>query len=132
MRIYDLLFYASYKLAQKSGNFDDAPILGGLVFVVVSFSANLLSIYFILHRFNLMTINFPKQRYTPGTILFTVSMMLFLFFYYKYKNRYKRIVSKYENKKLLNSWWIVIIYSITSGAIMIISGMFMNKDWIFG
>lgn len=132
MRIYDLLFYASYKLAQKSGNFDDAPILGGLVFVVVSFSFNLLSIYFILHRFNLMTINFPKQRYAPVNVLLAVSIMLFLFIYYKYKNRYKRIVSKYENKKLLNSWWIVIIYSITSGAIMILSGMFMTKYWIFG
>ncbi len=132
MKIYDLLFYATYKVMQKSGNFDDTPIFGGIIFVAPCLIFNIYTIYFILHGFDLLTINSPKGKYTFGYISFVVSIFVFLLIYYKRNNRYKKILSKYENKKLINSWLIIIIYYISVFAILHISALFMKKAWIFG
>ncbi len=132
MKIYDLLFYATYKVMQKSGNFNDTPVLGSIIFVETCIIFNIYTIYFILHGFDLLTINSSKGKYTFGNITFVVSIMVFLLIYYKRNNRYKKILSKYDKKKLINSWLIIIIYYISVFAIMHISALFMNKAWIFG
>lgn len=132
MKIYDLLFYATYKLAKKSGNFNDTPVLGGVIFIGLCLVFNVYTIYFILRGFDIITAYSSKGVYTFGNISFGVSILVFSILYYKRNNRYKKILSKYENKKLINSWLIIIIYYTVTVAIALIAGLFMKKAWIFG
>jgi len=132
MKIYDLLFYATYKVMQKSGNFDDTPVLGGVIFVGLCLVFNIYTIYFILRGFDIINAYSSKGVYTFGNISFGVSILVFSILYYKRNNRYKKILSKYENKKLINSWLIIAIYYISVFAILHISALFMKKAWIFG
>ena len=132
MKIYDLLFYATYKVMQKSGNFNDTPVVGGVIFIGLCLVFNVYTIYFILRGFDIITAYSSKGVYTFGNISFGVSILVFSILYYKRNNRYKKILSKYENKKLINSWLIIIIYYTVTVAIALIAGLFMKKAWIFG
>nr|WP_321436479.1 hypothetical protein [uncultured Bacteroides sp.] len=132
MKIYDLLFYATYKVMQKSGNFNDTPVLGGVIFVGLCLVLNVYTVYFILRGFDIITAYSFKRVYTFGNISFGVSILVFSILYYKRNNRYKKILSKYENKRLVNSWLIITIYYTIISAILLISMMFANGYWIFG
>ena len=120
MKIYDLLFYASYKLAQKSRNFDNTPVLGGIVMVFTCIMINILTIFCLLANFHIYTLQMSIHRYTVKKVLFLILVMTFLFCYYKWKGRYKRILAKYENKKTLHPWLIIIIYWSISVALLYI------------
>ena len=137
MKIYDLLFYATYKVMRRSPRFNGTPVFGSAIYIGLCFHFNLCAIYFILHGFNLLTIKLPKEIDTLGSILYGLLILLLLFLYYKRNNRYKWILSKYENKRLLNSYLlspflIIIIYYTISFLIMLIAAMFMKRAWIFG
>jgi len=131
MKIYDLLFYASYKVMKKSGNFNDTPVLGGIVMLLPTISANLITIGLLLKGFHIYTVDTSGPRYSPGNILFVVSLMAFLLLYYKWHDRYKKIVAKYDSRKTWNPWLIIVIYCLISFVIMHVSALFSNRDWIF-
>ena len=120
MKIYDLLFYASYKLAQKSRNFDNTPVLGGMMMVSGCIIINILTIFCLLDNFHIYTLQVSTHRYTVKSILVGILFVVFLFCYYKWKGRYKRILAKYENKKTLHPWLIIIIYWSISVALLYI------------
>jgi hypothetical protein len=131
MKIYNLLFYASYKLAEKSGNFNDIPVLGGIVMLLPCVGFNLVTIGLLLEGFHIYTIDTSGPRYSPGNILFVILLMAFLLLYYKWHDRYKQIVAKYDSRKTWNPWLIVIIYSLLSGFIMFMAAFFETRVWIF-
>jgi hypothetical protein len=131
MKIYDLLFYASYKVMKKSGNFDDMPLLGGIVMLLPCVGFNLVTIGLLLEGFHIYTVDTSGPRYTPGNILFVISLMAFLLLYYKWHDRYKKIVAKYDSRKTWNPWLIIVIYSLLSFFIVFMAGFFETRVWIF-
>ena len=55
MKIYNYLFYKTYILAQRSGNFNDVPVLGGLLFVLPCLMFNIFTIFGLLDAWGVNT-----------------------------------------------------------------------------
>jgi hypothetical protein len=131
MRIYNYLFYKTYLLSKRSKNFDDVPVLGGLLFVLPCLMFNIFTIIGLLEGLNIDThIEFKKEY----KYLFTFSLLLFLIFYYLYKGRYKRIIESFEQKKggiNLHPVIVIIIYYGISVFLMFLAATYKNQDWIF-
>lgn len=131
MKIYNYLFYKTYLLTQRSGNFDDAPALGGLVFVVTCLMFNIFSIALFLEGIGFLD-GYPfKEKYK---FPFVFGLLILVLIYYLYKGRYKKIVEHYEQKKdgiKLRPIFVVIIYYGISIFLMFLAATFKNHDWIF-
>ena len=96
MFFYDFLFYAAYKQGIKSRNYADIPILGGVFPVAFCLASNLVSLCIIVIKL------FHIDNYHLGTfskILFGFSFVGLLYFYYRYNERYSRIIEKYNKKR---------------------------------
>ena len=129
MRIYNYLFYKSYLLAQRSRNFDDMTVLGGIIFVVACVMFNVFAISFALEGAGLIDIDFKEKYKYP----FAFGLVGILLGYYLYKGRYKKIVARYSEKARLQIHPVlaIIFYYAISFLIMLIAGMYKNSDWIF-
>ncbi|HCY41796.1 MAG TPA: hypothetical protein DHV48_10640 [Prolixibacteraceae bacterium] len=131
MRIYNYLFYKSYLLAQRSRNFDDIPVLGGMIFVIACVMFNIFAISFVLEGAGLIDIDFKEKYKYP----FSFGLIGILLFYYLYKGRYKKIVEKYsessKNGLQIHPILVIIFYYLISFFNMLIAGMYKNNDWIF-
>lgn len=132
MCIYNLLFYKTYLLAIKSGNFDDCPVLGGIMFVVLCVMFNIFTIFAFIEGLGVKTgITFSKEYKYP----FCLSLLVFLLFYYLYKGKYKKIIEYYEQKeglvKQLHPVVIVLIYLLLSVSLLFLAAAFKNNVWIF-
>lgn len=95
MFFYDFLFYAAYKQGIKSRNYADIPILGGVFPVAFCLASNLVSLCIIVIKL------FHIENYHLGTfskIIFSFSFVGLLYFYYRYNERYSRIIEKYNSK----------------------------------
>ena len=94
---------------------------------------NIFTILFILEGLGILTeITFEKKFKMP----FTVVLVLLLLWYYLYKNRYKKIVEKYNNIendfiKSVHPILVILVYSIVSFGLVLLAGMFKNHYWIF-
>jgi len=131
MKIYNYLFYKTYILTQRSGNFDDVPVLGGLLFVLPCLMFNIFTVFMLLDAWGVNTGMEFKKEYK---YIFTFSLMGFLLIYYLYKGRYKKIIEKYEQKerkKTLHPIIVIIIYYGVSFCLGMLAAMFKNQDWIF-
>ncbi len=132
MRIYNFLFYKTYLLAKRSRNFDDSPVLGGLIYVTICLSLNFFTIVGLLEAIGYDNgIDFKKEyKYPFGLIL-----VILLFIYYNYKGRYKKIIEKYESKNQgkaqVHPVIVIIIYYGLSFGLLLLTGMYKNHDWIF-
>ncbi len=132
MKIYNYLFYKSYQLAIKSRNFDDMPVLGGIIFLVLCLMLNLFTIMLTLEGFELAEFTLDKQY----KYLFSLALVLILLLYYLQGNRYKRIIEHYykmENTKGdgLHPILVIAFYYISSFGLLLLAGLFKNGDWIF-
>lgn len=132
MCIYNLLFYKTYLLAIKSGNFDDIPVLGGIMFIVLCAMLNIFTVVLFIEGLGIKTgITFPEEYKFP----FCISLVGFLLFYYLYKGRYKKIVEYYEQKegliKRLHPVVVIIVYLVLSFFLMSLAATYKNHDWIF-
>lgn len=132
MSIYNYLFFKSYLLAQRSRNFDDVPILGGILFVIPCVMFNLFALFFLLEGFGIIdNIKLPEKY----KFIFTGGLVILLLLYYFIGGNYKKIISKYEeklrNKKQLHPLLVFFIYYSLSFAVLLISALFKNQDWIF-
>jgi hypothetical protein len=132
MKIYNYLFYKSFILAKKSKNFDDVPVLGGMIWTALCFIFNLMSIFFLIEGFGINTGigSVLEHKYIMG--LATLGLLLF---YYSYKGRYKKIVKCYEEKEKhsvsIHPIIVIIFYYVGSFGLLLLAGLFKNKDWIF-
>jgi len=131
MRIYNYLFYKSYLLAQRSRNFDDIPVLGGLIFVAACVMFNIFAISFLLVGAGLIDVDFEEKYKYP----FSFGLIGILLFYYLYKGKYKRIVAKNSARSKhglqIHPILVIIFYYVISFLIMLVAGMYKNNDWIF-
>ena len=107
MKFYDFLFYAGYKQGIKSRNYNDIPILGGMVPVSFCLCLNFATLYVILLDLSLLkAVDLDKILGIILGILWAAS----LYFYYAYKGRYKRIIEKIERKKdYIHSFGIYLV-----------------------
>ena len=132
MRIYNYLFYKTYILAKHSRNFDDIPVLGGIIFVIACVMFNLFSIFLVLERIGNITIEFNNKYKYPFALALVISLLI----YYSYKGRYKKIIERYEEKEQakhhnIHPIFVIILYYIISSALMFFAGLYKNQDWIF-
>lgn len=82
MKLYDFLFYASYKQGIKSQNYDDIPILGGILSVSFCLMMNFITLLVVIHRlFGINFFEFDKI----GIIIFAIIWVALLYYYYNYK-----------------------------------------------
>jgi hypothetical protein len=131
MRIYNYLFYKTFVLSKRSKNFEDMPALGGLLFVAACLMFNIFTVFGLLDAWGVSTgIEFKKEY----KFIFSISLVVFLFLYYLYKDRYKRIIEKFEQKKKgisIHSIIVIIIYYAISFGLLLLAGLYKNQDWIF-
>ena len=131
MRIYNYLFYKSYLLAQRSRNFDDMPALGGLIFVALCFMLNIFTIIGLIEGLSInLDIEFKKEY----KYIFSLLLAITLLFYYLRKERYKKIIESFEQKKKgiqLHPIIVILIYYSISIFLMFLSATYKNRDWIF-
>lgn len=131
MRIYNYLFYKTYLLSQRSKNFDNVPVLGGMLYVTPCLMFNIFTVFMLLDAWSINTgIEFKKEY----KYIFTFSLIVILLLYYKYNGRYKRIIEKFEQKKngiLIHPIIVIIIYYGISFGLLLLAGMYKNHDWIF-
>lgn len=133
MKIYNYLFYKSYELSIRSTSFNDTPVLGGIVFVVVCLMFNLFGLSCVLQGLGLLEkYPFTREYKYPFVILLVILVLL----YYLYKGRYKRIINLYQERERksgggLPPILVIIIYYITSFALLLMAGLLKNGDWIF-
>jgi hypothetical protein len=132
MRVYNYLFYKSYQLAVWSKNFEDIPVLGGIIYVVPCIMFNIFTVSLVLEGFGLSYINFKKEYKYP----FTLVLVLVIFMYYHFNGRYKNILKEYEDRekvlgKGIHPIFVIIAYYGISFGLLLIAGLFKNGDWIF-
>jgi hypothetical protein len=132
MRVYDYLFFKSYQLAVRSKNFDDMPVLGGIIFVVACLMFNIFTISLVLESFGLIDISFNKEYKYP----FALILVLVVLMYYLLNGRYRNVIKKYEERerelgKGIHPVFVIILYYGISFGLGIIAALFKNGDWIF-
>lgn len=138
MWIYNFLFYKTFLLAQKSRNFDDTPVLGGMLIVIPCVMFNIFALILFLDGIGFLKsiglktgITFSKPYQFP----FALALVVLLLFYYQYKGRYKKIIEHYEGKTgfimRLHPLIVMLIYYILSFLILAIAGAFKNHQWFF-
>ena len=120
MKLYDFVFYASYKQGIKNRNYDDIPILGGILSVSFCLMMNFITLLVVIHRlFGIKFFEFDKI----GIIIFAIIWVALLYFYYSYNGRYKRIIEKIERKKdyirFYNMPYLLVIFMYIGIAISI-------------
>ena len=131
MIIYNYLFYKTYLLTQRSKNYEDVPYLGGIMVVAVCVMFNIFTVVGLLNAWGVNTgIEFKKEN----KYIFVFSLMGFLFLYYLYKGRYKKIIEKFKQKERgikLHPVIVIVIYYVVSFGLLLLAGMYKNHDWIF-
>lgn len=131
--MYNYLFFKSYKLGQQSGNFDDSPILGGIVWLAPCIILN-------IYTFLLFVEGLAKSKgfIVSKSLSYIVAcvLLVLIFAYYKFNNRYRRIIDFYEKKekaghKVIQPFLVVIFFYSASIALLVLAGMYKNHDGIF-
>lgn len=129
--IYNFLFYNAYKLAKKSGNFNNTPVLGGGIFVAIVFILNLFSLLFVLEGLQITYFEYNREY----SLYVGFSFLTLFLMYYGVDKRYIKIVDSFEKKNIPKSssfqLFVVFCYYLITFILLLISGLFKNKDWIF-
>jgi hypothetical protein len=131
MKIYNYLFYKTYLLSKRSKNFDDIPALGGLLFVAPCFMFNVFTVLGLFDAWGVRTGIELKKEYK---FIFSISLVVFLLLYYLYKERYKRIIEKFEQKKIglsIHPIIVIVMYYGISFGLLLLAALYKNQDLIF-
>lgn len=130
--IYDYLFYKSYQLAKKSKNWEDTPILLGVMIVGSCLIFNIGTIICLVDGMGFVKYSGfdNKYRYIVGAIV-----TLCVGIYYSRKNIYMKILERYERKRQgknnLLPIVVVLFYCIVSILLLVLSAMYKNGDGFF-
>jgi len=131
--MYNYLFYKSYQLAKRSKNFEDAPVLGGIWAVIPCFMFNIFTLMFLIDAFFQSDLSHSIGILKYYKYILAVVLVLSLLFYYRHKNRWKKIISKYETKEAqgrikIHPIIVLVIAYVLSSAMLMLSGMYKNGD----
>ena len=130
MALYDYLFYCSYKMGMRSHNFDGLPVLAGMMMVIPNMAIHILIIQVILRHLGFHWHDALLLHEVWGRIFYLV-FFSFIYLYYWYKGRYKRVIEKYNSKQ--DSYWkkhpfvTIVVYTIIN---MILFGLMCIMDSI--
>lgn len=131
MKVYNYLFYKSYILAKRSRNFDDMPVLGGIIFVVACVMFNIFTVVGLLGGSEIINLDLIERYKFP----FAFALVGIMLGYYLFKGRYKRIIERYDQNKSgkpqLHPIFVIIIYYGISFGLLLLAGLYKNQDWIF-
>jgi hypothetical protein len=131
VKIYNYLFYKAYLSAKSSKNFDDIPTLGGIIFVVACLMFNIFTIALFLEGVGFLEDYLFKEKYKYPFVFLVVLIVLF---YYLYKDRFKRIIEKYEEinkgKIQIPAFLVIIFYYFITFGLLLLAGLFRNHNWI--
>ena len=128
--LYDYLFYYSYTMGMRSHNFDGLPVLAGMMMVIPNMSIHILIIQVILRHLGFHWHDALLLHEVWGRIFYLV-FFSFIYLYYWYKGRYKRVIEKYNSKQ--DSYWkkhpfvTIVVYTIIN---MILFGLMCIMDSI--
>jgi hypothetical protein len=119
-------------LAKKSKNFEEIPVLGGMMWPFFCITMNFLTIIGFLEGLEINTwIDFILKY----KVFFSFGSGGLLLFYYSYKGRYKKIIEHYEAKKKrsiqIHPVIVIIFYYVGSFGLFLLAALFKNKVWIF-
>lgn len=132
MKIYNYLFYKGYQMAVRSGNYQDIPVFGALIYVALCLMFNIFALSFILEGANIISISFPKEY----RFIFSAVLLGTLLFYYLFRGRYKKIIEKYQIReeigyRKIEPIIVIIFYFVASFGLLLLAGLYRNGDWIF-
>lgn len=132
MRIYNYLFFKGYQLAVRSRNFDGMLVFGAISFVVLCIMFNIFTVFLLLEGLGWVAVSFEKEYKFP----FILGLVLVILFYYLYKERYKKILERCEQKErvrgiALHPVLVFIMYYGINFGLMLLAGLYKNGDWIF-
>lgn len=126
--MYNYLFYNSYVLAKKSGNFNEEPILGGILFVIPCFLFNFFSVQNLFIYFGILN-NPIIEIQKPYTWIISLIIVCLVFLYYKSGGRSIKIINKYQNKyQRLHPLFVIYSIYILSFLVLLFSAMLKNGD----
>jgi hypothetical protein len=131
--IYDYLFFKSYQLGKRSRNFEDIPVLAGVIWVGACLMFNIFTVVIFLDALGYKNSFIFDKKYK---YIFSLSIVLILIFSYSFRSRYKKIIDRYEeneNKtgKSIHPVFVISVYYIVSFALLLLAGMFKNGDGVF-
>jgi len=92
-----------------------------------------MAILFLLQALGMPRYGFNKQY----NIIIVLVFVGFIFGYYLFgkDKRYYRIITKFENKgKKYNTFFSILVvvgHYVLSFLLVLVAGLYMNKDWIF-
>ncbi|MGE8292524.1 MAG: hypothetical protein ACN6ON_12625 [Sphingobacterium sp.] len=132
MKIYNYLFYKGYQMAVRSGNYQDIPVFGALLYAALCLMFNIFTLLFLLEGANIVSISFPKQyRFVLSAVLFGI-----LLFYYLFRGRYKKIIEKYERReeigyRKIEPILVIVFYVVLNFGLLLLAGLYRHGEWIF-
>jgi hypothetical protein len=131
--IYDYLFFKSYQLGKHSRNFEDIPVLAGVIWVGACFMFNIFTVAIFLEALGYSGSFIFDKRYK---YIFPLALVLILIFSYSFKGRYKKIIERYEEKermkgKGIHPVLVIFFYYVVSFVLLLLAGMYKNGDGIF-
>ena len=126
--MYNYLFYNSYVLAKKSGNFNEEPILGGILFVIPCFLFNFFSLQNLFIYSGILH-NPIVEIQKPYTWVICLIIVFLVFMYYKSGGRSIKIINKYQNRsQRLPPLFVIYSIYILSFLVLLLSAMLKNGD----
>jgi len=131
--IYDYLFFKGYQLGKRSRNFEDVPLLAGVIWVAACFMFNIFTVTIFLEALGYKNSFIFDKKYK---YIFSLSIVLILILSYFFRGRYKKIIDRYEEKenvtcKSIHPVFVISFYYIVSFALLLFAGMFKNGDGVF-
>lgn len=131
--MYDYLFYKSYQLGKRSRNFEDIPVLAGVIWVGACFMFNIFTVLILLESLGYSRNFIFNKKYK---FIFSLSLVLILIFNYSFRGRYKKILERYEEKerrkrKGFHPIIVIAFYYLVSFGLLLLAGLYKNGDWIF-
>jgi len=130
--MYNYLFYHGYSLALKSKSNRDTPLFLPVAMILVCLIFNLGALSLFFEGLGISSFQFKEEHKFIWVILFSI----LIFFYYLYGKRYKRILMDYQAQNQHSptvgySILIVFLYYVISFLLLLLAGLYRNKDWIF-
>lgn len=126
-RVYDLLYYASYRICMKSKNF--APKDAGYWLTETSEMTGIIAFTFLCLGLFSINLDWLKCNWRFYVFFVWIIIRLLSQVLYKYHlNRHEYVLEKYGHITSLWTCWIIyIIYGLAALALLIMAGMFYNN-----
>ncbi|PSK90600.1 hypothetical protein [Taibaiella chishuiensis] len=136
--IYDYLFYKSYQLATKSKNWKDTPVFFATIVMAWCLILNFASILFLIEALTKNKMAFGPYISKMNNIkyIFGIVLITAIWMYYSHKNRWKKIITRYQEREgetaNIHPAIVVIVACGLSFILGALSAMYKNGDGIFG